>query len=76
MLFVTTQTNKTTNRVCYVGQPFPVSQHDVYDIQADGDELEVCSRILNEKIENRVGCFTGDDAYCIAYLWGKFQPTV
>jgi hypothetical protein len=58
----------------YVGEYLSLGDVKINQVQADGDELLLCMRILRiEKIDNRVHIFVGDEAREIISNWNNYQ---
>lgn len=62
---------QTRNRLYpgHVGTNILVNFQDVAEVQADGDELTKCERIVGRSVAARVGTFVGAEARLIAAVW-------
>ena len=64
--------NYTMETSWHVGEGvdiYKLPHYEVLNIQADGDELEVCEDILSRKVNRRVYTFVGDEAKTILANW-------
>lgn len=53
----------------HVGSNILLNFEDVSMVQADGDELTKCERIIGRSVDTRVAKFVGAEARLIAAVW-------
>jgi hypothetical protein len=58
----------------HIGRYLLLDEMKIETIQADGDELLLCMRILRiEKMNNRIHTFVGDNVREIIANWNNYQ---